>query len=174
MLLFTAALAAAGIAGGLLGQASLGPVTAPSWPAVVAFLVLLTAAGFPTLQFQYRDQVDAEDLFEAILVPAMFVLPPLAAVLVVGVALGVVRGHAAHPSGQGLLQRRPVDGRGRRRQPWSWRRCATAPPRRPPATCSRSAAAMAAITAVNVVALVGVLWLAGAQPFRSVLAGCGR
>ncbi|HET9559096.1 MAG TPA: hypothetical protein VFS70_18300, partial [Actinomycetota bacterium] len=83
VLLFTATLAALGIAGGVLAQEP-GPVNAPSWPATVAFLVLLTAAGFPTLQFQYRDDIGAEDLFEAILLPAMFFLPPLTVVIVVG------------------------------------------------------------------------------------------
>ena len=67
-------------------------------------------------QFQCRDQGDAEDLFEAILAPAIFVLPPLTAVLVVGLAQALSEAPAAHPAGQGLLQRRPVDGRGRRRQ----------------------------------------------------------
>jgi hypothetical protein len=85
VLLFTAALAAAGVTGGLLAEP--GAAGRPSaWPTVLTFLVLLTAAGFPTLQFQWRDQGDALDLFEAVLVPAIFVLPPLQAVLVVGAA----------------------------------------------------------------------------------------
>ena len=86
VLLFTAGLAAAGVTGALLIEAGVGQVATPSWPAMLAFLVLLAAAGFPTLQFHWRDQGDAEDLFEAVLVPALFVLPPLEAVLVIGAA----------------------------------------------------------------------------------------
>ena len=86
VLLFTAGLAAAGATGGLLIEASAGQVATPTWVVMLSFLVLLTAAGFPTLQFQWRDQGDAEDLFEAVLVPALFVLPPLEAILVVGAA----------------------------------------------------------------------------------------
>ena len=52
----------------------------------VDYALRIRAAGFPTLQFQWSDQGDAEDLFEAILAPAIFVLPPLLAVLVVGLA----------------------------------------------------------------------------------------
>src|SRR5687768_15078887 len=85
VLLVTAALAAAGIAGGRRARGG-PPLAGPSWPAAAAFLVLLTAAGLPTLTFQYRDHVDAEDLFEAVLIPAMFVLPPLTLVIVVGLA----------------------------------------------------------------------------------------
>ncbi|HEV3014399.1 MAG TPA: hypothetical protein VG499_14075, partial [Actinomycetota bacterium] len=86
MLLFTAALAAAGVAGGLLAEHLSDAVEAVSWPTVLTFLVLLSVV-FPTLQFRWRDQGDAEDLFEAVLVPAIFVLSPVQAVFVVGVAL---------------------------------------------------------------------------------------
>ncbi|HEU4398777.1 MAG TPA: hypothetical protein VFU54_13215, partial [Actinomycetota bacterium] len=92
VLLLTAALGAVGVAGGLLAHGNLPVLVAPSWPTVLSFLVLLTAAGFPTLQFQYRDEVDAEDLFEAVLAPAMFVLPPLVVVVVVGVAQALSEG----------------------------------------------------------------------------------
>jgi GAF domain-containing protein len=168
VLLFTAMLAALGIAGGLLAQES-GPVSGPSWPATVAFLVLLTAAGFPTLQFQYRDDVGAEDLFEAILLPAMFFLSPLTVVIVVGIALAV---------SEGVQRIQPVKACFNTAQ-WMAQAAAGAvvlTMLRDGATTPTArdllalAAAMVATTIVNVVAFVGVLWLAGQQPFRRVLA----
>jgi diguanylate cyclase (GGDEF)-like protein/PAS domain S-box-containing protein len=167
VLVATAALAAVGIAGGLLAQVGL-PATPPSWPPVVAFLILLTAAAFPTLQFQYRDHVSAEDLFEAILIPAMFVLSPLTLVVVVGVAqtlsealqriqpvkacFNVAQWMAAAAAGSVVL---------------TWLRDGASIP-----TTGDMAAlgvAMAATTAVNVLAYVGVLWLVDLQPLRKVL-----
>ena len=91
VLLLTAALGAAGVAGARLAEDLVG-AAAPSWPTMLSFLVLLTAAGFPTLQFHYRDEVDALDLFEAVLAPAVFVLPPLLVVAVVGVAKALSQG----------------------------------------------------------------------------------
>ena len=170
VLLFTAMLAALGVAGGLLANRSLPLLAASSWPALLWFLALLTAASFPTLQFQYRDQVDAEDLFEAILAPALFVLSPLMAVLAVGVAKSV---------SEGIQRIQPVKACFNVAQ-WmaatavgsivlsALRDHATPPTARDLAAV---AAAMAAATAVNVVALIGVLWLAGSQPLGSVLAG---
>jgi diguanylate cyclase (GGDEF)-like protein/PAS domain S-box-containing protein len=168
VLLATAALAAVGMAGGLLAQESM-PAAEPSWPIVVAFLVLLTAAGFPTLQFQYRDDIGAEDLFEAVLVPAMFVLPPLTLVIVVGVALAL---------SEGLQHIQPVKACYNVAQ---WMAAAAAGSivltwladgATTPTAHDLLAlvAAMVAATAVNVLAFVGVLWLAGPQPLRRVLA----
>jgi hypothetical protein len=98
VLLATVALAAAGAAVGLFAERRFAAGLDPSWPTVALFLILLTAAGFPTLQFQYRDQVDALDLFEAILTPAVLVLPPLQAVAVVGVVIAVTEGiQRIHP-----------------------------------------------------------------------------
>ena len=60
VLLFTAGLAALGVTGALLVTG--GPVLREvPWPALATFLVLLTAAGFPTLQFQWSEQGNAED-----------------------------------------------------------------------------------------------------------------
>jgi diguanylate cyclase (GGDEF)-like protein/PAS domain S-box-containing protein len=168
VLVFTAMLAALGIAGGLLAQES-GPVAGPSWPATVAFLVLLTAAGFPTLQFQYRDDIGAEDLFEAILLPAMFFLPPLTVVIVVGIALAV---------SEGVQRIQPVKACFNTAQ-WMAQAAAGAvvlSMLRDGATTPTArdllalGTAMVATTTVNVIAFVGVLWLAGPQPFRRVLA----
>jgi len=83
VLLFTAALAAAGITGGLAGQQLAVSDALPAWPTVLSLLLLLTVAPFPPLEFQYRDQVATIDPFEAILAPAVFLLPPLATVAIV-------------------------------------------------------------------------------------------
>jgi len=169
VLLFTAGLAAAGVTGALLIEAGVGQVATPSWPAMLAFLVLLAAAGFPTLQFHWRDQGDAEDLFEAVLVPALFVLPPLEAVLVVGAAqalsetvqrihpvkasFNVAQWMAATAVGSLVLAALRDGGPANSRD------------------LVALAVAMAAIRAVNAFALVGVIWLAGSQSIRSVLEG---
>jgi PAS domain S-box-containing protein len=55
------------------------------WP-VVPFVVLLTAAGWLQVNFAWRDEVYAWDLFEAILTPIVFAFPP--ALVLVMVALG--------------------------------------------------------------------------------------
>jgi diguanylate cyclase (GGDEF)-like protein/PAS domain S-box-containing protein len=167
VLLFTAALAAAGVAGGVVAEQVPGAVEAVSWPPVLAFLVLLSVV-FPTLQFRWRDHGDAEDLFEAVLVPAIFVLSPLQAVLVVGVALAaseiiqriqpikacfnVAQWMAATAAGT-LVLAALRDGVG------------------PPTSRDLLAlvAAMLVIMVVNDLALIGVMWLAGEQPLGGVL-----
>ncbi|HZA84112.1 MAG TPA: GAF domain-containing protein, partial [Actinomycetes bacterium] len=169
VLLATAALAAAGVAGGLLGERALAVQPEPSWPAALAFLVLLTAAGFPTVHFQYRDHGGAEDLFEAVLVPAMFVLPPLTLVIVVGISLAVSEGvQRIQPvkACYNVAQWMAAAAAGSVVLTWL-RDGASTPTTR---DLLALAVAMAATTAVNVIAFVGVLWLAGPQPLRSVLA----
>ncbi|HWC41246.1 MAG TPA: GAF domain-containing protein, partial [Actinomycetota bacterium] len=168
MLLFTAGLAALGITGGLLATGNPGTGEVP-WPAVLTFLVLLTAAAFPTLQFQWSEQGNAEDLFEAILAPTIFVLPPLLAVLAVGVAQTL---------SEGLQRIHPVKAAFNVAQ---WMAAAAAgsivlsalrDQAVPPTTHDllALAAAMAATTAVNVLAFVGIIWLNGSQSLPTVLA----
>ena len=82
-------LAAIGIASGLLAESMASVAGMPSWVTVASFLVLLGAAGFSTVEIQFRDQGDALDLFEAVLAPAIFLLPPLTVVLVVALAQGL-------------------------------------------------------------------------------------
>ena len=170
VLLVTAALAAIGVALALLAEHRFATGLEPSWPTVALFLVLLTAAGFPTLQFQYRDQVDALDLFEAILTPAVLVLQPLLAVVVVGVVIAVSEGiQRIHPvkacfnvaqwmaaTAAGSLVLAALRDR------------AAAPTGR---DLFALAVGMAVIMAVNDLALIGVLWLTGPQPLRAVLNG---
>jgi hypothetical protein len=166
VLLATAALAALAVAGGLLVRDG-ATLATPSWPTVVVFLLLLTAAGFPTLQFQYRDHVDAEDLFEAILVPAMFVLPPLTLVVVVGIALAVSEWvQRIHPvkACYNIAQWTAAAGR----VVLTWLRDGASMP----TTRDLLALAVATVvtTAVNILAFVGVLWLTSPQPLPAVLA----
>ncbi|HWD47410.1 MAG TPA: GAF domain-containing protein, partial [Actinomycetota bacterium] len=168
VLLTTAALAAAGLAGGLLAQGRL-PVVAPSWPTVGAFMVLLTVAAFPTLQFQYRDHVDAEDLFEAILIPAMFALPPLTLVIVVGVAQALSEGlQRIHPvkACYNIAQWMAAAAAGSVVLAWL-RDGASTPTTR---DILALAVAMTVVRSVNILSLVGVLWLTSPQPLGGVVA----
>jgi diguanylate cyclase (GGDEF)-like protein/PAS domain S-box-containing protein len=170
VLAVTVALAAAGAAVGLFAEHHFATGVAPSRPTIALFLILLIAAGFPTLHFQYRDQVDALDLFEAILTPAVLVLSPLQAVVVVGVVIAVSEGiqrihpikacfnvaqwMAATAAGTLVLAalRDRAEGTGGR-------------------DLVALVAGMAMIMAVNDLALIGVLRLTGRQPLRVVLAG---
>jgi len=167
VLLWTATLGAGGVAGGLLGQRLAGPSGTPSWLALLSLLVLLTAAAFPPLEFQYRDQVAAIDPFEAILTPAVFLLYPLAVVAMVGAVRGlserlqrihpvkacfnVAQWMSAAAAGTIVFHLLRVD--------------ATASPR----NLLALVIAMLTIHLINLAAMVVVLLLAGGQPLRSVL-----
>jgi diguanylate cyclase (GGDEF)-like protein/PAS domain S-box-containing protein len=168
VLLLTAALGAAGIVGGLAGQELAGAGAMPSWPTVISLLVLLTAAPFPPLEFQYRDQVATIDPFEAILAPAVFLLPPVALVAIVGISealserlqrihpvkacFNVAQWMAAASAGSIVFHLVRVD--------------ATMAPRNLPALVL----AMATISLVNLAALLLVLLLTRGQPLRTALA----
>ena len=58
------------------------------WPSVF-FLVALTVAGHLSVTYHYRGKADAIDLFEAVLAPAIFVLPPAHVVVVAALAKAV-------------------------------------------------------------------------------------
>ncbi|MFL6186821.1 MAG: PAS domain S-box protein, partial [Actinomycetes bacterium] len=168
MLLFTAGLAAVGVTAALLVPDDPGIGELP-WPAALTFLVLLTGAGFPTLQFQWSEQGNAEDLFEAILAPTIFVLPPLAAVLVVGVAQTLSEGlQRIHPVKAAFNVAQWMAAAAAGSIVLSALRDQAAPPTI--RDLLALAAAMAATTAVNVLAFVGILWLSGSQSLGSVLA----
>src|SRR4030095_16085661 len=138
----------------------------PSWLALVSLFVLLTVAAFPPLEFQYRDQVAALDLYEAILAPALFLLPPLAVVAVVGLSqafserlqrihpvkacFNVAQWMSAAAAGSLVFHLLRVD--------------ATASPR----NLFALFIALLTIHAVNLAAVVAVLLLARGQPLRSV------
>jgi PAS domain S-box-containing protein len=52
-----------------------------TWSAAIPLFVLLVGAGALRLRFQFRDDVEAIDLFEAVLLPVVFTFPAGAAIL---------------------------------------------------------------------------------------------
>jgi PAS domain S-box-containing protein len=58
------------------------------WP-VVPFVILLIAAGWLQVNFAWRDEVYAWDLFEAILAPIVFAFPPVLVLVMVAVGKGI-------------------------------------------------------------------------------------
>jgi diguanylate cyclase (GGDEF)-like protein/PAS domain S-box-containing protein len=166
--LLTSALAAIGIAGGLLTQDLAATTATPSWIDVASFLVLLSAAGFSTVEIQFRDQGDALDLFEAVLAPAIFLLPPLTVVIVVGLAkalseslqriqpvktcFNVAQWMSAAAAGSFVFHLlRPSDTVG-------------------PGNLWALVVAMLAVSVVNLIALVAILVISRQQPLGAVLA----
>jgi PAS domain S-box-containing protein len=132
------------------------------------FAVLLTGAAYLILRFQYRDDVLALDLFEAVLAPALFVLPTPALVALVATALGVANimrrnttlkacfnvaqwSVAAAAGGVVFRALHPSDGLTLR-------------------SLGSLLVAMVAITVVNNLALTIVIRLAQHRPLRSVAA----
>jgi PAS domain S-box-containing protein len=88
----TALLAAAAMAGAVAATRLAGQRGAPSLAVVACFFVVLTVVGLVHLRFHYGDDVSAIDLFEAVLLPTVLVLPGAVAVLLVAVAKAVVEG----------------------------------------------------------------------------------
>ncbi|HSO55921.1 MAG TPA: hypothetical protein VL330_24965, partial [Actinomycetes bacterium] len=168
MALLTSGLAALGIAGGLLTESMASVAGMPSWVTVASFLVLLGAAGFSTVEIQFRDQGDALDLFEAVLAPAIFLLPPLTVVLVVALAQGL---------SESLQRIQPTKACFNVAQ---WMSAAAAGSfvfhlLRPDGTLGPGnlwalVVAMLAVSVVNLIALVAVLLIARQQPLKAVLA----
>jgi PAS domain S-box-containing protein len=60
--------------------------TGATWQAAIPLAVLLVGAGALRLRFQFRDDVEALDLFEAVLLPVVFTFPAGAAVLMAATA----------------------------------------------------------------------------------------
>jgi diguanylate cyclase (GGDEF)-like protein/PAS domain S-box-containing protein len=156
--LFTGLLATAGIAGGVLATAWDGP-RQTSWTTFLLFLAVLTVTGFLHVEFQYRDEVDAIDLFEAILIPVVLVLSGVEAVLAVGLSVAV---------SEGVMRIQPVKACFNVAQ---WMAAAAAGSLVVHAVDASAfpsgrnllalAAATLAMSAVNLGAFVTVLWLAG-------------
>lgn len=86
----TAVLALAGGGGGLAVGADLRSAT--DWWLLPALTAVLVAAAWPKLRFQYRDEVEAVDLFEAVLMPIVFIGPGAIAVIIAALAKGVAEG----------------------------------------------------------------------------------
>jgi PAS domain S-box-containing protein len=81
----------------------LGPPGHLPWAMAGALLVLMTAAVSMVLRFQFRDQIMALDLFEAMLAPAIFALPPLAVIALAGVATAIAQIHLKANPVKGLF-----------------------------------------------------------------------
>ena len=165
--LLTSTLAALGIAGGILTQGLAEPATMPSLVTVASFVVLLAAAGFSTVAIQLRDQGDALDLFEAVLAPAIFLLPPLTVVIVVGLAQAL---------SESLQRIQPTKASFNVAQ---WMSAAAAgsfvfhllrqDQTVGPGNLWALVVAMLAVSVVNLIALVAVLLIARQQPLGTVL-----
>jgi PAS domain S-box-containing protein len=78
------------------GAAGIGATAAAGWDRPVpwlqvpGFLALLVAAGYLIIRYQYGREVYALDLFEAVLSPALFVLPPVLVVVLAGLSKTIV------------------------------------------------------------------------------------
>ena len=92
VLALTVLLAAAAVAGAVAATRLAGPAGGVSWPAVACFFAVLTVVGIINLHFNYGDDVSAIDLSEAVLLPAVLVLPGPVAVALVVAAKAVVEG----------------------------------------------------------------------------------
>ena len=88
--LLAAALLLVGGAAGLFATVAAGSPDSVPWAEVPGFFGLLVAAGYLIIRYQYGKEVYALDLFEAVLSPALFVLPPILVVLLAGVSKAVV------------------------------------------------------------------------------------
>ena len=101
MLLFAVVLSAAGVASGIQASRIASDAASSSPVVLLTFVGILTVAGFLKLNFRFRDEVNAFDLFEpvrgqllldhaeAVLTPAVFVLSGVGVVFAVAVSVAV-------------------------------------------------------------------------------------
>lgn len=68
--------------------ATLGDFDGPPWFALPVFTALGVGAGYVLFRYRYRDEVSASDLFEAVLLPVLFLYPAPAVLAFVLVAQG--------------------------------------------------------------------------------------
>src|SRR5918994_1164968 len=168
VLLFTLVLSAAGVASGIQASSLAGDTTSSSLGVFLIFVCILTVAGFLKLNFRFRDEVNAFDLFEAVLTPAVFVLSGVGVVFAVALSVAISEAimrvqpvkalfniaQLASAAGAGALVLAALRGPG---QPVA---------RDLVALCL----AMAVMMTVNELSLIVVLWLAEPQPLGRVLA----
>src|SRR5579871_788299 len=138
-----------------------------SWQAAIPLFILLVGAGGLRLRFQFRDDVEALDLFEAVLLPVVFTFAPGPAILMAA---------AAKAASQALLRIQPRKAAFNVSQ-WA---CATSVAALIMAALRGSGGltgpnvaavllAMVALTAVNHLATVGVLRLVSDRRISDVL-----
>lgn len=93
----TGALAAVAV-GTAVVQAMRFPGPAVDWLLVGPFVALLVAGGFFAIQFRYKEEIEALDLFEAVLTPVLFAFPGWAVVgMVVAANVASERMHRNQP-----------------------------------------------------------------------------
>lgn len=90
--LLTAGLALVGVAGGGLSLAFVDLPDTASWWLAGWLVVTLAAAGLGQLEFRYRDDVESLDLFEAALMPVLFVFAGPAAVVMAAAGKAISEG----------------------------------------------------------------------------------
>jgi PAS domain S-box-containing protein len=89
--IYVAALSGAAIIVAAAARILFGPPAQVPWAMSGALLILMTVAVSMILRFQYRDQVMALDLFEAMLAPAIFALPPVVVIALAAIATAIAQ-----------------------------------------------------------------------------------
>src|SRR5918993_1117901 len=168
VLLFTLVLSAAGVASGIPASSLAGDTTSSSLGVFLIFVCILTVAGFLKLNFRFRDEVNAFDLFEAVLTPAVFVLSGVGVVFAVALSVAI---------SEAIMRVRPVKALFNIAQLTSAAGAGAlvlAALRGPGQPVARDLVAlclaMAVMMTVNELSLIVVLWLAEPQPLGRVLA----
>src|SRR4051812_19986667 len=82
VVVFTALLGAVGVAAGVLATTLFSPGIG-DWPLLPVAIAVLAAGGYFQIRFRYRDEIDALDLFEAVLAPILFAFSGIVAVAAV-------------------------------------------------------------------------------------------
>jgi PAS domain S-box-containing protein len=165
---FTALLFVAGVAAGVAAQAVGGPVLDVPWEQAPLMVGMLALASHLVIRIQVRDQIEAQDLFEAVLAPTIVVFPGLGTVgLAVAAKLLIGAWHRNQPvkalfnaaqwgaaAGLGSLVFAALDTGGELST----------------ANIGALAAAMVTVAVVNYGAFTVVVALAGHRSVRDVLA----
>jgi PAS domain S-box-containing protein len=82
VVVFTALLGAVGVGAGFLATALFSPGIS-DWPLLPVAVAVLAAGGYFQIRFRYRDEIEALDLFEAVLAPILFAFSGIVAVAAV-------------------------------------------------------------------------------------------
>ena len=169
VLVITLLLATAGVVGAAVSTSLLEGNRQPDWLTTLLFLVVFTVAGLLHVEFQYREEVDALDLAEAVIVPALFALSGVEVVAAVGLAVAI---------SEGLMRISPVKACFNIAQLMTMTAAGSlvvtamrAEPVPTPRTMGILVIALLAMSSVNLVSMVAALWLAGQQSLRSVFSG---
>ncbi len=163
------ALIVSGVVAAIVSTTLRGAVEDTRWAAVLPIAVLLATAAYLIVRFQYKDDADAIDLFEAILAPALFMFPGPVVVAITGVALlsaNVARRNEPVKALFNAAQWMSAAGIGALVFA-SFRQGTTLSPRNTAALVL----ALVAVTLVNQVAFASVLSIVRESPLRQVLRG---